>query len=89
MQETGTSFSPIEWLSYLNSRSHMNMNYEAIFMPNSLVAKLAKEKIAPLVKKMDKEAKLDSSVIHALFTNGVSSFSIYSAYTISLAKILN
>lgn len=36
------------------------------------VAKLAKEEIAPLVRKMEKEGKVDDNVLKALFENGVS-----------------
>ena len=36
------------------------------------VARLAQEKISPLVKKMEQESKFDSSVVDALFENGVS-----------------
>jgi len=38
------------------------------------VAKLAKEEIAPLVKKMEKEGKIDDYVLKTLFENGVSFF---------------
>lgn len=36
------------------------------------VAKLAKEEIAPLVRKMEKEGKIDDGVLKMLFENGVS-----------------
>lgn len=36
------------------------------------MAKLAKEDIAPLVRKMEKEAKIDDTVLKVLFENGVS-----------------
>lgn len=36
-----------------------------------LAAKVAREKILPLVRKMDQESKLDPSIIKALFENGV------------------
>jgi hypothetical protein len=36
-----------------------------------IVAKLAVEKIQPLVKEMDEKNMLDKSVIKALFDNGV------------------
>ena len=36
-----------------------------------LAAKVSREKIAPLVGKMDRESKLDPSIIKALFENGV------------------
>ncbi len=32
---------------------------------------MAKERIAPLVRKMDEEATTDPSVLEALFSNGV------------------
>jgi hypothetical protein len=40
------------------------------------VARLAEEKISPLVKKMEEESKFDSSTIDELFKNGVSTCSI-------------
>ena len=36
------------------------------------VQKLAKEKIEPLVRKMDEESHMDKSVIDSLFENGVN-----------------
>lgn len=39
---------------------------------NILVAKLAKEMIAPRVKKMDDQHKFDPDIVQALFDNGVS-----------------
>lgn len=39
-----------------------------------LVAKLSNEKIAPLVKKMDDENRMEKSVIDELFKNGVCLF---------------
>ena len=36
-----------------------------------LAARVAREKIAPLVKKMDQESQMDPSVIKAMFDNGV------------------
>lgn len=36
------------------------------------VQKLSKEKIEPLVKKMDENSHMDQSVIDALFQNGVN-----------------
>lgn len=41
------------------------------------VAKLAKEEIAPLVKKMEKEGKIDDGVLQTLFQNGVRKYRIY------------
>jgi hypothetical protein len=40
------------------------------------VARLAEEKISPLVKKMEEESKFDSSIIDEFFKNGVSTCSI-------------
>jgi hypothetical protein len=40
------------------------------------VRKLAQEKIAPLVKKMDEEEKLDPSILPMYFENGVRMFNI-------------
>jgi len=37
---------------------------------------MATEKIAPLVKKMDEDEKVDAGVLKALFENGVSSSAI-------------
>lgn len=37
-----------------------------------IVSKFAKEKVQPLVRKMDKESEMDKSVIKGLFDNGVS-----------------
>lgn len=39
---------------------------------NVSVAKLAKELIAPRVKKMDDQHKFDPDIVQALFDNGVS-----------------
>lgn len=52
-------------------------------MQNFLVAKLAKEEIAPLVRKMEKEGKIDDAVVRTLFENGVSflSISVVNYYT--------
>jgi hypothetical protein len=52
------------------------------------VARLAEEKISPLVKKMEQESKFDSSVVDALFKNGVStdSTSILYFFSFSLVK---
>jgi len=41
-------------------------------MMKETVAKLAKEEIAPLVRKMEKENKVDDSLLKKLFENGVS-----------------
>ena len=37
------------------------------------VARFAKEKVAPLVKKMDEQSMMDKSIINGLFENGVQS----------------
>lgn len=37
-----------------------------------LVSKLAREEIGPLVRKMDKEGKMDEGMVRKLFENGVS-----------------
>jgi len=42
------------------------------FFPYIIVAKLAKEEIAPLVRKMEKEGKIDDGILKTLFENGVS-----------------
>ncbi|XP_046385155.1 short/branched chain specific acyl-CoA dehydrogenase, mitochondrial [Ischnura elegans] len=49
-------------------------------MMKETVARLAKEKIAPLVKKMDKEHQLDQSVIDMLFENGLMGIEIDTKY---------
>lgn len=49
-------------------------------MMRDSVAKLAAEKIQPLVKKMDEESKMDPSVIAALFENGLMGIEIESEY---------
>ena len=43
-----------------------------IFVFFFAVAKLALEKIQPLVRQMDAESHMDKSVLQALFDNGVS-----------------
>lgn len=48
------------------------MLYLANVILNILVAKLAKEMIAPRVKKMDDQHKFDPDIVQALFDNGVS-----------------
>jgi dTDP-D-glucose 4,6-dehydratase len=62
---------------------HLGVN-ECCLTPNYLfvsytitrttVAKLALEKIQPLVRQMDAESHMDKSVLQALFDNGVSLF---------------
>ncbi|XP_049762808.1 short/branched chain specific acyl-CoA dehydrogenase, mitochondrial [Schistocerca cancellata] len=49
-------------------------------MMKETVARLAAEKIAPLVKKMDEEHKIDQSVLDALFENGLMGMEIESEY---------
>ena len=38
----------------------------------TVVSKFAREKLQPLVRKMDKESEMDRSIIDGLFENGVS-----------------
>lgn len=45
-----------------------------------LAAKVANEKIAPLVRKMDQESKMDQSIIDALFENGFMGIEIDPKY---------
>jgi hypothetical protein len=54
------------------------------------VSRLAEEKISPLVKKMEQESKFDSSIIDALFKNGVStdSASILYFFSFNLVKCI-
>ncbi|XP_020292510.1 short/branched chain specific acyl-CoA dehydrogenase, mitochondrial [Pseudomyrmex gracilis] len=44
------------------------------------VAKLAKEKIAPLVRKMEKENKIDDNVLKTIFDNGLMGLNIPTDY---------
>ena len=46
-----------------------------------VVAKFAQERVAPLVKEMDKKEELDKSVIEGLFEQGVSDATV--VYVIS------
>ena len=45
------------------------------------VARLASEKIAPLVRKMENDGKIDPGIIQMLFENGVCKFSIWQNLT--------
>ncbi|XP_043275016.1 short/branched chain specific acyl-CoA dehydrogenase, mitochondrial [Venturia canescens] len=49
-------------------------------MMKETVAKLAKEQIAPLVKKMEKEGKIDDTVLKMLFDNGLMGTEIPADY---------
>ncbi|KAL6263849.1 hypothetical protein P5V15_003930 [Pogonomyrmex californicus] len=49
-------------------------------MMKETVAKLAKEEIAPLVRKMEKEGKVDDGVLKKLFENGLMGLEIPSDY---------
>ncbi|KAK2713156.1 short/branched chain specific acyl-CoA dehydrogenase, mitochondrial-like [Artemia franciscana] len=49
-------------------------------MMKQTVAKLAQEKIAPLVKRMDEESEMDISIRDALFENGLMGIEIESEY---------
>jgi len=49
-------------------------------MMKETVARLAQEKISPLVKKMEQESKFDSSVVDALFENGIMGIDIETEY---------
>ncbi|KAL3864968.1 hypothetical protein ACJMK2_006609 [Sinanodonta woodiana] len=49
-------------------------------MMRESVAKLAAEKIKPLVRKMDEESRMDQSVIDALFKNGLMGIEIDAEY---------
>lgn len=44
-----------------------NLKFLSVFA----VAKLAKDLISPLVKKMDDDHKFDPTIVEALFENGV------------------
>ncbi|XP_066586125.1 short/branched chain specific acyl-CoA dehydrogenase, mitochondrial-like [Prorops nasuta] len=52
---------------------------DEIMMKES-VAKLAKEEITPLVKKMEKEGKIDDGILQKLFENGLMGIEIPSDY---------
>ncbi|KAL0134663.1 hypothetical protein PUN28_001450 [Cardiocondyla obscurior] len=49
-------------------------------MMKDTVAKLAKEEIAPLVRKMEKEGKIDDNVLKALFENGLMGLEVPTEY---------
>lgn len=49
-------------------------------MMKETVARLAQEKISPLVKKMEQESKFDTSVVDALFENGLMGIDIETEY---------
>ncbi|XP_065339318.1 short/branched chain specific acyl-CoA dehydrogenase, mitochondrial-like [Cloeon dipterum] len=49
-------------------------------MLRDTVRKLATEKIAPLVKKMDEEEKIDAGVLQALFDNGLMGIEVPDEY---------
>ncbi|XP_057332572.1 short/branched chain specific acyl-CoA dehydrogenase, mitochondrial [Microplitis mediator] len=49
-------------------------------MMKETVAKLAKEQIGPLVKKMEKEGKIDDGVLKQLFENGLMGLEISTDY---------
>lgn len=49
-------------------------------MMKETVGRLAQEKISPLVKKMEQESKFDSSVVDALFENGIMGIDIETEY---------
>ncbi|RLU14818.1 hypothetical protein DMN91_012705 [Ooceraea biroi] len=49
-------------------------------MMKETVAKLAKEEIAPLVRKMEKEGKIDDGVLKTLFENGLMGLEIPTNY---------
>lgn len=49
-------------------------------MTKEMVAKLAKQEIAPLIRKMEKEQKIDASVYQKLFENGLMGIEIPTEY---------
>lgn len=86
---TGLRLSP----QILQCRRSLLGGVDAVTKPSSLydfteeeqmmketVARLAAEKIAPLVKKMDEEHKIDQSVLAALFENGLMGMEIENEY---------
>lgn len=52
------------------------------------VSRLAQEKIAPLVRKMDEDNQLDPSVIQTLFENGLMGIEIPTDYGGSECKFM-
>jgi hypothetical protein len=53
------------------------------------VRKLAQEKIAPLVKKMDEEEKLDPSILPMYFENGVRLFNNFRSVPLIIMLFFN
>ncbi|KAG5326747.1 ACDSB protein, partial [Acromyrmex heyeri] len=49
-------------------------------MTKEMVAKLAKQEIAPLVRKMEREGKIDDNVMQKLFKNGLMGIQIPTEY---------
>ncbi|PNF14132.1 hypothetical protein B7P43_G01051 [Cryptotermes secundus] len=49
-------------------------------MMKETVSRLAEEKISPLVKKMEQDSKFDSSVVDALFKNGLMGIDVETEY---------
>ncbi|XP_069677879.1 short/branched chain specific acyl-CoA dehydrogenase, mitochondrial-like isoform X3 [Periplaneta americana] len=47
---------------------------------SGIVARLAAEKVSPLVKKMDEESKFDPSIVEALFQNGLMGIDVETEY---------
>ncbi|XP_074094339.1 short/branched chain specific acyl-CoA dehydrogenase, mitochondrial isoform X2 [Cotesia typhae] len=63
-----------------HTRGPLTQFTEDEVMMKETVAKLAKEQIGPLVKKMEKEGKIDERVLKQLFDNGLMGLEIPSDY---------
>ncbi|CAD6215764.1 GSCOCG00000576001-RA-CDS [Cotesia congregata] len=63
-----------------HTRGPLTQFTEDEVMMKETVAKLAKEQIGPLVKKMEKEGKIDDGVLKQLFDNGLMGLEISSDY---------
>lgn len=68
----------------LGTHQHMYLPVDMLSpeeeMMKETVARIAAEKIQPLVRQMDRESKMDQSVIDALFENGLMGIEIESEY---------
>lgn len=60
--------------------SPLTLLTEEELMMKETVSKLASEKIAPLVKKMDDEQEIDKTVLDALFENGLMGLEVDTKY---------
>ncbi|XP_014487517.1 PREDICTED: short/branched chain specific acyl-CoA dehydrogenase, mitochondrial-like [Dinoponera quadriceps] len=58
-------------------------------MTRETVAKLAKEEIAPLVRKMDRDGKLDDGLVRKLFENGLMGVEVPTEYDGTGSNFMN